>query len=54
MQIRQNRPSKKFMRFLFMCFTVLCIVMYGMIKICGTNLWEQYLTRIIHVNKFHV
>ena len=33
MQISQNEPLEKFMRFLFMRFNVSCITMYGAIKI---------------------
>ena len=50
MRICQNRPLDKFMRFLFMRYSALYIVMYGAIKICGTNLCDLHLTRIIHIN----
>ena len=33
MRIHQNGPLDKFMRFLFMHSSVLCIVLYGAIKI---------------------
>ena len=54
MRIHQNRPLDKFMRFLFMLSSALCIVTYGTIKnLCGTNLCDQRLTRIIRINKSH-
>ena len=48
MQIRQNRPIDKFMRFHFMCSSALCIVTYGVIKIYAvyTNICDLHLTRI--------
>ena len=39
MQIHQNGPLKKFMRFLFMCFSTSCIVMYGAIKIYAVQIY---------------
>ena len=41
----QNEPLDKFMQFLFMCSSTLCIATYGAIKIC-----DLCLTRIIHIN----
>ena len=32
MRISQNGPLENFTRFLFMCFNVACITMYGAIK----------------------
>ena len=38
MRIRQNWPLDKFMQFLFMFSSVICIVTYGVIKnLCSTN-----------------
>ena len=54
MRIRQNGPFEKFMRFLFMCSSVSCTVMYSVIKIYVTNLCDQCLTHIIHINKTRV
>ena len=50
MQIRQNRPLD------IILFYALYIVFihYGAIKIlCGTNLCDWYLTRIICINNIH-
>ena len=52
MQIRQNRPLDKFYEIFiyadkhFMHCNVWCDK-----KLCGTNLCDQCLTRIIHINK---
>ena len=51
MQIHQNGPLDKFMRLLFMCSSTLCIVSYGAIKLCGTNLCDL---RLIHRNTYDV
>ena len=39
MQIHQNGPLDKFMQFLFMCSSTLCIVMYGAIKIYAVQIY---------------
>ena len=50
----KNGPLGKFMRFLFMHSSALCIVTYGAIKkLCGTNLCDLHLTCIICINKSH-
>ena len=38
MRIHQNGPLDKFMQFLFMHSSILCIVMYGAINLCSTDL----------------
>ena len=48
MRICQNRPIDKFMWFLFMYSSTLCIVTYA-----STNLCNRNLTRIIRINKSH-
>ena len=48
MRICQNGPLDKFMR-----SSTLCIVTYGAIKICGTNLCDLCLTCTICINKSH-
>ena len=50
MRIHQNGPLEKFT---FMHFSILCIIMYNAIKICGINLCDRRLTRIIHINRTH-
>ena len=47
MRICQNRPPDKFMQFLFLLCSVLCIVIYGAINLYSTNLCDRRLTRII-------
>ena len=47
-RICQNGPLDKFMQFLFICSS---IEMYGII--CGTNLCDPSLTRIIPTSKSH-
>ena len=50
MRTSQNGPLDKSARFLFMRFSVSCVVVYGAIKkLCDTNLCDQ--TRIIRINK---
>ena len=39
MRIRQNGPLDKFMRFLFMRSSTLCIVTYGAIKIYAVQIY---------------
>ena len=49
MRVRQNGPFKKFMQFFILHSSVSCIVMYGALS--STNLCDQCLTRIIHIDK---
>ena len=51
MQICRNGPLDRFMRFLFTHSSIQCIVTYGTTKICGTNLCDLCLTRIIRIDK---
>ena len=51
MQICQNGPLDKFMRFLLTRSSALCTVMCGAIKIYAVH--DQRLTRIICINKSH-
>ena len=54
MRICQNGSLDKFMRFLFMHSSALCIVSVWHDKnLCDTNLCDMCLTCIIHINKSH-
>ena len=52
MQICQNGPIDKSMRFLFMRWSALCIGTYAWCdkNLCGMNLCDRGLTHIIHIN----
>ena len=52
MQVPQNRALDKFMQFIFMRSSILCIVMYDTIKnLCNTHLCNRRLTCIIYSRK---
>ena len=54
MQICQNRPLDKSMRLLFMCSSTFMHSNVWRDKyLCGTNLCDLCLTRIIRINKSH-
>ena len=55
MRICENGPLNKFMRFLFMRSSTLCIVTYSALEIYMGQIYaiDLCLTHIIHINKSH-